>query len=149
MKKENCEQILEIRHKTSVTIIKEFVKDGVKIQFNSAGEVTGRYSARHTETVDILQKMDGTNEWEVKAMEMTKEGDVIMITGKGTGKQEKAMEGSFKGEVMFMTNSPKLTWLNNTKAWVEGMTDLKNNEATIKVYAEKTAAMPTAAAPMM
>ena len=139
----------EIKEKTQATIMKEFAADGAMIQYNSMGEFKGKFHAMHMETVDAKIKMDGTNEWEVKAMEMTKEGDVIMITGKGTGKQEKAMEGSFKGEVMFMTNSPKLTWLNNTKAWVEGMTDLKNNEATIKVYAEKTAAMPTAAAPMM
>jgi hypothetical protein len=36
-----------------------------------------------------------------------------------------------------MTNSPRLSWLNNTKAHVEGTTDPKNNEATIKVWAEK------------
>ena len=45
-----------------------------------------------------------------------------------------------------MTNSPRLSWLNNTKAKVEGMIDLKSNEATIKVWAEKQA---TAAAPAM
>ena len=84
------------------------------------------------ETADVKLKMDGTNEWDVKAMEMTKEGDVVMATGSGTGRQESAMVGSFKGEVTFMTNSPRLSWLNNTKGWVEGITDQKNGEATIE-----------------
>jgi hypothetical protein len=74
-------------------------------------------------------------------MEMTKEGDVVMVTGKGTGQQN-----NFMGEVTYMTNSPRLSWLNNTKAKVEGMTDMKNNEATIKIYPEKQA---TVVAPMM
>ena len=38
------------------------------------------------ETTDVKMKMDGTNEWESRSIEMTKEGDVIMISGKGTGK---------------------------------------------------------------
>jgi hypothetical protein len=103
------------------------------------------------ETVDVKLKMDGTNQWEVKAMETTKEGDVVMITGSGTGRQENAMEGSFKGEVTYMTNSPRLSWLNNTKGWVEGVTDQKNNEATMKVYAaaSKSEKAPEAPAPMM
>jgi hypothetical protein len=49
-----------------------------------------------------------------------------------------------------MTNSPRLSWLNNTNAWVEGMTDLKNNEATIKIYhEEKPKEAANATAPMM
>jgi hypothetical protein len=77
-------------------------------------------------------KMDGTNEWESRSLEMTKDGDVIMMWGKGTGKQN-----SFMGEVTIMTNSPRLSSINNTKAKVEGMVDMKSNEATIKVWAEK------------
>ncbi len=139
----------EIKEKTQATIIKEFSADGAMIQYNSMGEFKGKYHATHMETVDVKVKMDGTNEWDVRAMEMTKEGDVIMIWGKGTGKQEKAMEGSFKGEITYMTNSPRLSWLNNTKAWVEGMT--KNDEAMIKIWQEMPKAMETApaAAPMM
>jgi hypothetical protein len=64
MEKENCEEILEIRDKTSVVIIKEVMKDSLKSQFNSVGKTSGKYSAAHTETVYILQRMDGTNEFE-------------------------------------------------------------------------------------
>jgi hypothetical protein len=59
------------------------------------------------------------------------------------------MTGSFEGEVTYMTNSSRLSWLNNKKGWVEGMMDQKNGEATMKVYAEKPEATATVAAPMM
>ena len=84
----------------------------------------------HTETVDIIQRMDGTNEWESRAIDTTHEGDIIMISGKGTGKME-----TFQGEYKFMTNSKKLSWLNSSKAYAEGMSDMRSGEATIKVYA--------------
>lgn len=143
---EKINEIAEIKEKTSALIIKEFTKDGVMMQNNSTGEARGKYHANHVETADVKLKMDGTMEWEVRAMETTKEGDVVMITGAGTGKQEKAMEASFKGEVIYMTNSAKLNWLNNQKGYVEGMTDQKNGESSMKIYAEKpqaTVAVPT------
>jgi hypothetical protein len=146
---EKREILAEIKEKADAIIIKEFRPDGALMQYNSTGEVKGRYHANHIETVDLKLNMDGTNEWEVRAMETTKEGDVVMVSGKGTGKQENAMEGSFKGEVTFMTNSSRLSWLNNTKAWVEGMTDQKNNESNMKVYVEKPQATATVAAPIM
>ncbi|MGD0643705.1 MAG: hypothetical protein ABSA75_02240 [Candidatus Bathyarchaeia archaeon] len=144
---EKKELLGELKEKTQATIIKEFAADGAMIQYNAMGEFKGKFHAIHNETVDVKVKMDGTNEWEVRAIEMTKEGDVIMISGKGTGKQEKAMEGSFKGEVTYMTNSPRLSWLNNTKGWVEGVT--KNDEAMIKVWQEMPKATEAAEAPMM
>ena len=138
----------EIKEKTTSTVIKEFSADGAWIQYNSTGEFKGpRYHANHTETTEVKMKMDGTNEWELRAVEMTKEGDAIMITGKGTGRQdaEKPMEGKFNGEVTFMTNSHRLSSMNNTKGWVEGTT--RGDEADIKVWPPRqqtaTAAAPT------
>jgi len=139
MEKENCEQILEIKDKTSVTIIKEFRPDCAKIQFNSVGEVRGKYTGSHTETVDILQKMDGTNEWESRAIDVTPNGEIIMVSGRGMGKMQ-----TFQGEYTFMTNSQNLSWLNTTKTWVEGTVDPNSMGATIKVYAMKQMeSMPT------
>ena len=146
---EKQDMLAEIKEKVNAIIIKEFNKDGAMMQYNSMGEVKGRYHGSHIETVDIMLKMDSTNEWEVRAMEMTKESDIVMITGKGTGRQESVMTGSFKGEVTYMTNSPRLTWLNNTKGWVEGMMDQRNNEATMKILQEKPKAAEVVAAPMM
>jgi hypothetical protein len=126
-------EMIEIKEKTNAVIIKEFKPDGALIEYNSSGEAKGEnYKANHMETTDVKMKMDGTNEWESRAMEMTKEGDVVMVMGKGTG------QGSnFKGEVTYMTNSPRLSWLNNTKAHVEGVSDMKSNTATMKVWPEK------------
>ncbi len=141
MEKENCEQILEIRDKTVVTIIKEFMKDGVKTQFNSTGDTKGKYNARHTETLDLLQRIDGSSEWESRAVDVTTDGDTIMLSGKGVGRMN-----SFQGELSFMTMSKKLAWLNSTKAWVEGTADMSGNEATMKIYAVKQ--MEKASTPM-
>jgi hypothetical protein len=118
------------------------MQDGVKIQFNSIGESKGRYQAQHTETVDILRKMDGTNEWESRVIDVTREGDTIMISGKGVGKMD-----TFQGEYTFMTQSPKLAWLNSSKPYAEGMTDMRSNQATIKIYAVREE-MTHPAAPM-
>jgi hypothetical protein len=59
------------------------------------------------------------------------------------------MTGSFNGEFTYMTNSSKAQWLNNTKGWIEGMTDQKNNETTMKIYIEKTKSTKAFAAPIM
>ena len=129
--------IAEIKERANAVIIKEFNPDGAIIEYNSSGEVKGKYHANHLETADVKMKMDGTNEWEMRAMEITKEGDVVMISGKGTGQQN-----NFAGEFTYMTNSPRLSWLNNTKALVEGTTDMKTNEATLRVWQMKPAPVP-------
>jgi hypothetical protein len=134
---EKKDMIAEIKERTNAVIIKEFYADGAMIEYNSSGEVKGKYRANHLETADVKMKMDGTNEWEIRAVEMTKEGDVVMITGKGTGQQN-----NFTGEFTYMTNSPRLSWLNNSKARVEGSTDMKNNEATLRVWPEKQEPVP-------
>ena len=134
---EKKDMIAEIKERTNAVIIKEFNPDGAMIEYNSSGEVKGKYHASHLETADVKMKMDGTNEWEMRAIEMTKEGDVVMISGKGTGQQN-----TFTGELTYMTNSPRLSWLNNTKARVEGSTDMKNNEATLRVWQMRPAPVP-------
>ena len=144
---EKKEMLAEVKVKVDAIIIKDFNKEGAMMQYNSSGEVKGRYHGNHIETVDALFKMDGTSEWESRGMDMTKDGDLIMMTAKGTGRSESATTSSFKGEVTYMTNAPRLSWLNNMKGWVEGMMDLKNGQAEMKVYAEQPQA--TIAAPMM
>jgi hypothetical protein len=135
---EKKDLLVEIKEKSTAVIIKEFTSTGAKIQYNSMGEVKGKYSGSHIETVDVFQKMDGTNEWEVRAIETTKDGDTIKLMGKGTGRQEMgSTTGIFSGECTCMTMSPKLSWLNNTKVRIEGSTDLKSGEANIKVYSMK------------
>jgi hypothetical protein len=145
---EKKELLGEIKEKTQSIIIKEFGGDGALVQYNSVGDMKGKIHANHIETVDSKLKVDGSLEWEVRAMQMTKEGDVLMISGKGTGRITKPMEGNFSGEATYMTNSSRLSWLNNSKVWVEGMNDLKNGELTIKLYQEAKATQAVAAPAM-
>jgi hypothetical protein len=129
---EKKDMIAEIKLRTNAVVIKEFNPEGALVQYNSTGEVKGKYHATHLETTDVKMKMDGSSEWESRALEMTKEGDVIMISGKGTG-----MQNNFTGEVAYMTNSPRLSWLNDTIGRLEGFTDMKNNEATLRIWPQK------------
>jgi hypothetical protein len=147
---EKREPLMEVKEKNTAIIIKEFTKDGVIFQVNSIGEIKGKdYHANHIETSDNVLKMDGTMEWESRAMDATKEGDAVLITGKGTGRPEKPMEMRIKGELTFMTNSPRLSWLNNMKASVEAIVDQKNGELSGKMYTMITEAAPQVAAPAM
>ena len=131
------ELLLEIHGKTVTRTVKEISPNGVKLQMNDEGQTTGKYNAGHIETVTVLIKPDGTNEWETKAIETTKEGDFIAITGKGTGHSTSATAATWQGDVHFMTMSPKLSWLNNTRGWVEGTGDMAAGTFHGKVYAKK------------
>ena len=117
--------------------MKEFSQDGVKIQSNAMGKVTGKYSGRHLETIDILQKQDGSNQWESRIIETTIDGDVILIVAKGTGKPNGPSTFSFQGEGTIMMESKKLSSLNSAKCWIEGTNDLENNEAAFIIYTMK------------
>lgn len=134
---EKGEYLVEVKQKMTAIITKEFSKDGVKIRSNAMGKVAGKYTGRHLETIDILQKKDGSNQWESRIIERTKEGDTVMIMAKGTGKQKSPSILDFQEEGTMMTESKKLGALNSTKCWIEGTNDLENNRATFKVYASK------------
>lgn len=132
---EKREPIAEIKEKIDAIIIKEFNQTGAMLQYNSSGDVKGRYHAIHMETSDVTLKMDGTMDWQVRAIESTKEGDNIMITGNGTGMIESdGYKGTFKGQIVYMSNSSRLSWINNLRADVDGEVDLKDKDISIKVY---------------
>jgi hypothetical protein len=131
------EFLVEVNQKMTAIIIKEFSRDGVKIQSNAVGKVTGKYSARRLETIDILQKQDGSNRWDSRIVETTSEGDVIMIAAKGKGVQDSPSTLTFRGKRTIMTQSKKLSSLNSRECWIEGTNDLENNVATFKVYLMK------------
>jgi len=131
---EKREPIAELKEKIDAIVIKDFNKDSANLQYNSTGEVKGRYHAIHAETVDINLRTDGTLDWEVRAAEITKEGDNIMISGNGTGLQEPDMTSSIRGQVVCMTNSSRISWLNNLRVDVDGKIDQKNKEISMKMY---------------
>ena len=90
--------------------------------------------ANHIETVSVLQKTDGTNEWQTKGIETTPEGDFIALWGGGTGKATGPTTQQWEGQIQFMTQSRRLSWLNGTKAWVEGEGDAAKGEFHGKWY---------------
>ncbi len=131
------ELLFELHGKTVTTPIKEISPNGVRLEMNDVGEVKGKYNAARMETVNVLVKTDGTNEWETKAIENTKEGDMVVVWGNGKGRSTGPTTASWEGEVHAMTMSPRLSWLNNTTSWVEGSGDRAKGEYSAKVYAKK------------
>ncbi len=130
------EVIAEIKGKTNSWTIKEITQTGVKMENNEEGQVTGKYNANFMETINIVMKPDGTSTWEGKGLHMAGT-DMLVVTGKGTGKQTSPTTVSFEGEQTFMTQSPKLSWLNNTKGWIEGTANVAERHFTAKIYAKK------------
>ncbi len=136
-KEQQREVIGEFRGKTVTTTVRETSLMGVRLESNGQDQFTGKYDAAEIETVTVFLKTDGTSEWEGKGIQTTNEGDVIVVNGRGTGKATSPTEVSFDGEVVFMTLSPKLSWLNTTKGWVEGATNNATGEYHGRVFALK------------
>jgi hypothetical protein len=125
----------EIRGKTVSRSIKEITPLGVRLELNNEGHFAGaKYNAAHMETVHLFQNLDGTLEWTVKAIENTPEGDVVVINGKGTGRITGPTSLTAEGQVVYMTQSPRLSSVNGTKGRVEVTSNTATGEFTIKVY---------------
>src|SRR6266702_4807902 len=63
--------------------------------------------------------------------------DMVVVTGHGKGHRGPDGNVMFEGEQKYMTQSPNLSWLNTTKAWIEGAANLADQTFTAKVYARK------------
>src|ERR1700704_2021266 len=105
----------ELAEKTTSVTIREFTPDGVRISYNLQGKVRGQYDADHMETVEAIFKPDGTYEFEALGIDQTTDGDMILLRGKGTGKQLSPTSVHAEGETTFMTQSKNLGWLNSAK----------------------------------
>src|SRR2546421_8894602 len=88
------------------------------------------------ETVSIHMKTAGTSEWEGKGIKMAGK-DRVVATGHGKSRTNADGTISFEGEQKYMTQSPSLSWLNNTKGWIEGTASQADQTFTAKVYAKK------------
>ena len=130
------EVIAELRGKTDSFSIKDISSSGVKMENNDIGQITGKYQANFMETISIHMKPDGTSEWEGKGVQMAGQ-DMVVTTSKGHGHQTGPGTIAFEGDVHFMTQSPRLSWLNNTKGWVEGSANQADQTFTAKVYAKQ------------
>ncbi len=130
------EVIAELRGKTDSFSIKDITSSGVKLENNDVGQITGKYQANFMETVSIHMKSDGTSEWEGKGIQMAGK-DMVVVTGHGKGHRGADGNVMFEGEQKYMTQSPSLSWLNNTKGWIEGSANQADQTFTAKVYAKK------------
>ena len=131
------ELIGEVRGKTVTTTIREISPLGVSISNNSNGEFTGKYTASQMQTVNVSMNLDGSSQFETKAIQNTAEGDVVVVTSRGTGKATGSATVAFEGEAAFMTQSKKLAWLNTSKGWIEGTANNATGEYQAKFYTQK------------
>jgi hypothetical protein len=130
------ELIGELRGKTITTTVKAITPFGVTLSSNGTGQFTGKYAASDIETMNVYLNRDGTVQYEVKAIQNTMEGDMVIMTSRGRGKST-GPTTALEGEVVFMTQSTKLAWLNTTKGWIEGTANNATGEVQAKIYAQK------------
>jgi hypothetical protein len=71
------ELLLEYKGKTTTLTVRDFTAAGARVEINEQGEMKGRYNANRLETVNVLMKPEGTSEWETKAIETTRDSDVV------------------------------------------------------------------------
>jgi hypothetical protein len=128
--------IWEQQTKSTSTAIREINPDGVKIEVNYHGEVTGKLKAMTMGTTTIWMKSDGTSTWEDKLIGNTPEGDMFVGTAKGTGKMAAGGRQDWTGETQLMSASPKLSWLNG-KYHASGVADPQKGGSSGKFYAMK------------
>jgi len=128
--------IAELRGKNDSFSIKDISSSGVKLENNDVGQITGKYQGNFMETVSIHMKTDGTSEWESRGIQMVGK-DMVVVTGHGKGHRGADGNIMFEGDQKYMTQSPTLSWLNTTKAWIEGTANQADQTFTAKVYAKK------------
>ena len=131
------ELIGELRGKTVTTTVKAISPFGVNLSSNGTGQFTGKYAAAQTETIAVYLNRDGSIQYEVKAIQNTMDGDMVVLTSRGHGKSAGPTSVALEGEVVFMTQSTKLAWLNTTKGWAEGSFNNATGEYSAKFYAQK------------
>lgn len=131
------ELLYEIKSKNSTTTIKDVGPNGIQLEMNDHGEVSGKLHGGHMATVNVNLKADGTNDWSVKSILNTKDGDMVVVWGGGKGRMAGPQTGTWEGELHFQTQSPRLSYLNNTTGWVEGQGNMATQESTAKVYTKK------------
>ncbi len=125
----------EVSSKAVTQTIKEITPFGVRLEINELGQFAGTFTASHNVTSTVYVKTDGTYDWDSKAMLSTNEGDIILGNGHGTGKMTGPKSHAGDGEGFFVTQSPKLSWLNNRKVRIEFTSDMATGETHDRFYA--------------
>lgn len=131
------ELLYEARQKITTTTVREFTPEGARVSYNMQGEVKGKYNAARIESVDGLLRPDGTTEFEGRIIELTNEGETILIPLKGTGKVVGPTEIQVHGTETFMTRSQKYAWLNTARGRFEGTINPLTGEVAVKGFSSK------------
>ncbi len=132
------ELIIETKGKVGTGRVTEITPTQYQFDNDYQGLTTGAYSAMCNGTMKSFVRDDNTLDWESREIQYTKDGELVTITGHGTGKlgiTEGA--GKVEGEVVFATRSPKLSFLNNRKGRVEATVrgDETTGEIHMKIFA--------------
>ena len=111
------------------------VPEGMRINFASAGDISGPKISGKWEGVDYaLIRADGIGVLHIHGVVTTDKGDRISVEASGfaTPTQE---EGRYdlKEAWTFRTGSKKFAWLNTTQAVCEGFANTKTGELYLKV----------------
>lgn len=111
------------------TRILEIGPSGVRTELTNKGTISGRYRGIHWDTIEIQMNQDGTSNWQVKFIQITDKGDMIVGTGAGTGQAPNTRGvAKMSGEGTMMTASERLAELNG-KRWT---CEVDNNIVTGK-----------------
>ncbi len=131
------EFVYEVREKATSVTVEAFVPEGVRLAYNLQGQVKGQYDAARMESANALFRADGSGDLEIRIMDRTADGEIILIPGKGTVKMVSPTVIHVEGANTFMTASKRLAWLNPAKGRFEGTFDMGTGEAVVKCFAER------------
>ncbi len=131
------ELLFEARERTTTATVKEFTPMGVRIAYNFQGQVKGKYDATRIETVEALLRPDGSGEFEGRIVDLTSDGETVMIPLKGSSKLVNSTTMQVQGTESFLTGSRRLNWLNSTQGRFEGTFNPESGEVVIKAFARK------------
>jgi len=125
---------LTIRSKVVSTRILEVTNSSLKIEINDKGTITGRYKATQLATIENTMNQDGTSSWSGKFMQVTNKGDIIGVTGFGTGEPPNSKGiAKIRGDGEMWTRSETLADLNGAKWTCEGESNVNRGTALIYV----------------
>jgi hypothetical protein len=112
-------------------------QNGIKTEQTGKGTITGRYRGTHRDTLEMQMNPDGTSSWQVKFIQMTDKGDMLVGTGSGTGDAPNSRGiAKSKGDGTIMTQSQRLADLNGKRWTCEVESNLRTDKAVVKVKFE-------------
>jgi hypothetical protein len=131
------ELLFEGKENASSINVREFGPQGARLDVNLSGKVSGKVDGLIISTHNSLVKGDGTAEADMRSL-IFSHGEPVFMLGMATGKiVDPAPISQVQIDVTFRTPSQRLSFLNTTKGWVEGLNNLSTGEFTFKVYAVK------------